>query len=50
MADGLYDYLPLSVLFIFRKIKLNFCTQQELDCDDKYILQMASAKLKIYRC
>ena len=48
VADSLYDYLPLSVLSVFRKIKLIFCTQQEVDCEDRYILQMASAKLKIY--
>lgn len=31
MADGLYDYLPLSILFVFRENKEKFCTQQEVD-------------------
>ena len=46
MADGLYDYLPLSVMC---KIKLNFCTQQETDREDRYISQIILKEFKIYK-
>ena len=47
-VGSLRIHITLAGLFVFHKIKLNFCTQKRVDCKDRYILQMKSSKLKIY--
>lgn len=50
MADSLYYYLTLSLLFLFIKNKGRFCTQQGTGRTDEDILHMVSVRLKIYEC